>query len=78
MTSVEVPIPASKPALPLPAPLNLSQVDWIVITPETIPTGDYVLFALSKDDFERLTRNMADIERWVIEAMWQIQHYRSE
>lgn len=62
---------------PLPEPIETLPVRWRVVTPETIPEGsDWALFALSSRDFEALSRNMAELRRWIEEAMWRLERDR--
>ena len=57
-------------SLPAPSPLNLENVDWVIITKENADEvfkeiknggGDYALFALTDNGYEKLALNMADI-----------------
>lgn len=75
--TVELKQPPNKPALPLPAPISLQPVTFIVVTPATVPVGDdWTLVALSPKQYEALTRNDAEIIRWMKEAMFQLLYYR--
>lgn len=60
--------PAEKPALPRPAELSLGDVSWTV-TPEG-------KFCLDARGYEQLSRNNAEVLRWISEASWQIDYYR--
>lgn len=76
--TVEEPIqraPVMRP-LPDPAPITVLPVDWIVVTPGTIPEGDFVIFGMDADSYENLSLNTADILRWVTEAKVRLKTYR--
>lgn len=62
--------PAEKPALPRPAPLALGPVHWTVTSEGK--------FCLDARGYEQLSRNNAEVLRWVGEASWQIDYYRGE
>lgn len=64
--------------LPVPEPLILDQVEW-----QVLPEGEPVvlqepMFALTAEQYENLSFNMAEILRWVREARAQILHYRGD
>jgi hypothetical protein len=47
----------------------LEDVDWVVVTPVTIPTAEeWVLIGLDPDDYDRLLSNQAELLRWMTEA----------
>lgn len=70
--------PPTREALPLPAPIETRTIEWFVATPDRLPEDeDWVLFGLTPVDYEILALNMAEIRRWVEEAMFQLQYYRS-
>lgn len=76
-TPVEIERPPDKIKLPNPAPIRQHPFVWKVLTPETLPSDDgWVYYALKVEDYENLARNMADIQRWVKEAMWRLEYYR--
>ena len=64
-------------ALDMPAPLELQDVDWIIITKENADevfekvkndkNGDYALFALTDNGYEKLALNFADIRNKLAE-----------
>lgn len=58
------------PILPKPQPLKLEPIQWQVVP------GEQTLFALPPKGYEAMSRNMAEITRWVQEAGWQLDFYR--
>jgi len=58
--------------LPAPEPVSLLPVEWRIVRVDGLPA-----FALSAHGYENLSRNMADILRWMREADHQLNHYRS-
>lgn len=75
----EVDQPPERPPLPNPRPLDLSPVDWSVVTPDTIPEGDsWSLFGLTPEQYEALSYNMAELLRWITEAEYRLRYYRGE
>ena len=55
----------------------MRQIQWKVLTLNTLPEGkDWVLFALSPDDYSDLSINTAETLRWVKEAYWRLEYYR--
>lgn len=76
-TAVEVERPRGIPALPDPQPIKTQPVTWKVLTRDRLPDGDsWVYYALTTRQYERLSRNTADILRWVREAQWRLRYYR--
>jgi len=76
---VEFQTPPGRPTIPNPRPIETDDVEFVVVTPETLPEGDnWVLYAVTADDYETLSRNMGDILRWVVEASWRLRYYRGE
>jgi len=63
----------TKPALPKPAPINMLPVRWEVLNVEGVP-----YFALTAEQYQNLSRNQAEILRWVQEANHQLQYYTDE
>lgn len=75
--TIEVPRPDPTPPLPDPAPLDLRAVDWMVVTPDRLPPGnDWALMALTPQQYENLSLNMAELLRYVREAKWRLRYYR--
>lgn len=72
--AIETPKP-TKPALPLPQPIDQVEVTWKVIVPGE---PGVVWFALTPEEYEDLARNYADINRWVNEARGQLEYYRAD
>lgn len=68
----------TQPKLPNPEPLQLLPITWIVLTPKTPPAGDFVWIAISPRDYENLSRNNAEIERWIKEAGFRLEYYGNE
>lgn len=66
----EVPRP-ERPVLPKPEPINLLDVAWIVVETEE---GNVI--ALTPDQYENLSLNIAEILRYVTEADAQLDYYR--
>lgn len=56
--------------LPNPKATELANVEWKVIQ-----TADGPVIALTPAEHERLMLNLAEILRWVQEAMWRLQYY---
>lgn len=59
--------------LPEPAPVKMESVQWQVVEVE----GE-ALFALTSRGYEALSRNVADLTRWISEAAYQIRFYREQ
>ena len=69
-----------------PAPLQLQDVDWIIITKENAEevfekvkndkNGDYALFALTDTGYEKLALNFADIRNKLAEQRQIILSYK--
>ena len=73
-------------ALDMPAPLELQDVDWIIITKDNADevferiknekNGDYALFALTDNGYEKLALNFADIRNEIAEQRQIILSYK--
>ena len=73
-------------ALDMPEPLQLQDVDWIIITKENADevfekvkndkNGDYALFALTDNGYEKLALNFADIRNKLAEQRQIILSYK--
>ena len=73
-------------ALDMPAPLELQDVDWIIITKDNADevfekiknekNGDYALFALTDNGYEKLSLNFADIKNKIAEQRQIILSYK--
>jgi hypothetical protein len=73
-------------ALENPAPLELQDVDWIIITKDNADevfekiknekNGDYALFALTDNGYEKLALNFADIRNKLAEQRQIILSYK--
>ena len=72
--------------LTMPAPLELQDVDWIVITKDNAEevfekiksekNGDYALFALTDTGYEKIALNFADIRNKLAEQRQIILSYK--
>ena len=72
--------------LNMPTPLELQDVDWIIITKENADevfekiknekNGDYALFALPDNGYEKLALNFADIRNRIAEQRQIILSYK--
>lgn len=75
----EVARPPERANVPDPQPVNLQEIDWVVLTPETIPENlEWVFIGLTPEDYERLSLNQAELLRWITEAKWRLRYYRGE
>ena len=73
-------------ALENPAPLELQDIDWIIITKDNADevfekiknekNGDYALFALTDNGYEKLALNLADIRNKLAEQRQIILSYK--
>mgnify|MGYP003138443302 FL=1 len=73
-------------ALDAPTPLDLQDVDWIIITKDNAnevfekikndKNGDYALFAFTDKGYEKLALNMADIRNKLAEQRQIILSYK--
>jgi hypothetical protein len=68
--------PPAKPALPAPEPISQQPVTWHVVGPNR-PAKE-TLYGVTEKDYEILSRNAADVLRWVKEAAWRLDYYRQE
>lgn len=72
---------------PLPASIDLIDVNWVVITEdnfeeklkevESILGGDFVIFALTPDGYEKMAENLQEIRRYVRQQTELIIYYRN-
>ena len=78
-TTIDIPTPEARPAVPDPKPILKVAPDWIVLNPRSLPTTEnFVYYALTPEQYKVLARGMADIIRWVKEAQWRLDYYRGE
>ena len=76
---MEIERPQEHPPLPNPQAIQQRDVDWKVLTPETLPEGtDWVFFGVTPRDYEDLSLNQADVLRFITEAVWRLRYYRGE
>lgn len=69
METIEAERP-TRPPLPTPLSIELMEVEW-----RTVETKSGTLLVLTPKEFEALSYNLAEILRWVKEAMWRLQYY---
>ena len=71
--------------LPMPQPLSLVDVEWIVVTKDNIDEvmekvkaegGDYALFAVTDEGYKKLSLNFADIRNKLHEQNQIILSYK--
>ena len=72
-------------ALPMPEPLSLVDVEWIVVTKDNVDEvmekvkaegGDYALFAVTDEGYKKLSLNFADIRNKLYEQQQIILSYK--
>ena len=73
-------------ALENPAPLELQDIDWVIITKDNAEevfekikndkNGDYALFAVTDEGYEKLALNFADIRNKLAEQRQIILSYK--
>ena len=71
--------------LPMPVPLELIDVEWIVVTKDNVDEvmekvkaegGDYALFAVTDEGYKKLSLNFADIRNKLYEQQQIILSYK--
>ena len=71
--------------LPMPVPLELIDVEWIIVTKDNIDEvmervkaegGDYALFAVTDEGYKKLSTNIADIRNKLYEQQQIILSYK--
>ena len=71
--------------LPMPVPLELIDVEWIIVTKDNIDEvmervkaegGDYALFAVTDEGYKKLSTNFADIRNKLYEQNQIILSYK--
>ena len=71
--------------LPMPLPLELIDVEWIVVTKDNVDEvmekvkaegGDYALFAVTDEGYKKLSLNFADIRNKLYEQQQIILSYK--
>ena len=71
--------------LPMPEPLSLVDVEWIVVTKDNVDEvmekvkaegGDYALFAVTDEGYKKLSLNFADIRNKLYEQNQIILSYK--
>lgn len=78
-STTEIKHPDARPPLPNPKHIETGSFKWRVITSDRLPEGDqWVYYGITPKQYEVLSRNMADMLRWVREAKWRLDYYRGE
>ena len=73
---IEIPAPKI-PLIPLPLPVDLVPVEWEILSGQDFTCeGDFVFISLSPSGYENLSRNQAELLRYVKEAVYQLDYYR--
>ena len=71
--------------LPMPVPLELIDVEWIIVTKDNVDEvmervkaegGDYALFAVTDEGYKKLSTNFADIRNKLYEQNQIILSYK--
>lgn len=70
--------PKKRPPLPNPEPINTLPVEWKVMKEGDVVPDGAALFCLSPRGYESISRNQAEILRWVEGAHWRLRYYRGE
>lgn len=68
--TLEAERPPERPPLPEPNPVELVPVDWTVVEADGVR-----LLALTPQQYENLTLNLAELLRWIQEAAWRLRYY---
>lgn len=77
MSPAALPSPA-KPILPLPAPIVTQEVKvHLQVGANNVPQSGNVIVVYTPDEHEKLMENMAELYRWIAEAMVQLEFYRN-
>ena len=72
--------------LPSPTPAVLSNINWVLVTPENADevftqlkkdNADQVIFGLTDDNYELLSKNFAQIRAYIIKQNEIINQYKS-
>lgn len=78
-------IPRTRLELNDPEPVNMRPIKWIIITPEnqeevfeklSRSDTDLVLFGLTDDGYEALSKNLLDVRNYLIEQKFIILKYK--
>ena len=71
--------PEGRPAIPDPRKIEVRPFKWRVLTPDSLPKDKrWVYYGITPKQYEILSRNMADILRWIREARWRLRYYRGK
>ena len=72
---------------PLPAEIDLLDVNWVVVTEENFEEklaevekmldGDFVIFALTPQGYEKMAENLQEIRRYIRQQTELIIYYRN-
>lgn len=70
LTPIDIAKPDAAPNLPPLVPIRISDLKWSVL-----PTGD---FCLDSRGYETMSRNNAEVLRWVTEAKYRLNYYEEK
>ena len=78
-TTEAINLPPVRPNLPDPRPVDLSTFEFKVLTEKTLPTEPgWVYYGITPEAYETMSRNTAELLRWIQEADWRLQYYKGE
>lgn len=76
---LEMVTPDKTPPIPNPKALSLQTIQgWVIATKDRPVDPDGVYWCLVSKDYEAVSRNGAEVDRWVTEARWRMDYYREE
>lgn len=58
--------------------MDLENVSWKVLTPDTIPEGDFIFFAITVEDYETMSLNEAEKLRWINDIQVRVEYYEGD
>lgn len=61
--------------LPLPSPLSLN--DWQVEDKPCYDENNVAKICMTPRDYEIVSKNMAELLRWIKESKWQLDYYKN-
>jgi hypothetical protein len=73
----------SAPIVPLPDPLTLKEIEFVIVTPENVDEifknlkEDKVLFAVTAKGYENLSLNLSDVRAYIMQQKSIIILYES-
>ena len=71
---INIEVPAPSPALPVVAP----DIQFVVLTKTTVPTDDYVFFALNENDYLSFAQWLQEMLRYTKEQNAIIEYYKNQ